>query len=186
MGSFFRRLAIAWTIGDLSKVPFSDDIGPDSVLLMRRNIRERASELAPFLTFDQDPYIVVGDDGALYWIMDAFTTSDRFPYARHLNLGNEPVNYIRNSVKVVINAYTGTVHFYVFGPDDPLIQAYQKMFPSLFSPENEMPAFLHSHIRYPEMLFRIQALIYTTYHVQNEQVFYNREDVWTTAQQGRA
>lgn len=186
MGSFFRRLALAWTVGDLSKVPFSDDIGPDSVLLMRRNIRDRAAELAPFLLFDQDPYIVVGEDGGLYWMMDAFTTSNRYPYGRHLSLENQPLNYIRNSVKVVTDAYNGTVHFYVFDPDDPLIQSYEKMFPSLFSPASEMPAFLRSHVRYPDLLFRAQALIYSTYHVENEQVFYNREDIWTIAQQGRS
>ncbi|HYR88854.1 MAG TPA: UPF0182 family protein [Terriglobia bacterium] len=185
MGSFFRRLLLAWTVGDITKVPFSDDVKADSMLLMRRNIRERVSELAPFLTFDDDPYIVVGADGGLYWIVDAFTTSDRYPYARHINFRNRPLNYIRNSVKAVIDAYNGTVHFYVFDQEDPLIQSYQKMFPSLFLSVNEMPDFLRPHVRYPELLFRAQAAIYSTYHVENEQVFYNREDVWTVAQQGR-
>ncbi len=185
MGSFFRRLLLAWTVGDITKVPFSDDVKADSMLLMRRNIRERVSELAPFLEFDDDPYIVIGTDGALYWIMDAFTTSDRYPYARHINFRNRPLNYIRNSVKAVIDAYNGTVRFYVFDPDDPLIQSYQKMFPSLFSSAGQMPDFLQRHVRYPELLFRAQAAIYSTYHVENEQVFYNREDVWTVAQQGR-
>src|SRR5207237_4290491 len=105
MGSFFRRLLIAWTVNDITKVPFSDDITADSALLMRRNIRERVAELAPFLMFDPDPYIVVGTDGRLYWMMDGFTTSERYPYARHLNIGNHGVNYIRNSVKVVIDEY---------------------------------------------------------------------------------
>jgi hypothetical protein len=156
------------------------------MLLMRRNIRERVSELAPFLAFDDDPYIVVGIDGGLYWIMDAFTTSDRYPYARHINFRNRPLNYIRNSVKAVIDAYNGTVRFYVFDREDLLIQSYQKMFPSLFSSIDQMPDFLQRHVRYPELLFRAQAAIYSTYHVENEQVFYNREDVWTIAQQGRA
>lgn len=186
MGSFFRRLLIAWYMDDITKVPFSDDITADSHLLMRRNIRERVSELAPFLLFDQDPYIVVGADGKLYWIMDGFTTSDRYPYARHVNLGDRSLNYIRNSVKAVIDAYNGTVHFYVFDPSDPLIQSYRKMFPDLFTDVKEMPDFLRAHVRYPELLFRIQANIYSTYHVENEQVFYNREDVWTIAQQGRS
>jgi hypothetical protein len=186
MGSFFRRLLLAWTVGDITKVPFSDDVKADSMLLMRRNIRERVSELAPFLAFDDDPYIVVGTDGGLYWIMDAFTTSDRYPYARHINFRNRPLNYIRNSVKAVIDAYNGTVRFYVFDREDLLIQSYQKMFPSLFSSVDQMPDFLQRHVRYPELLFRAQAAIYSTYHVENEQVFYNREDVWTIAQQGRA
>lgn len=185
MGSFFRRLLLAWHVGDLAKVPFSDDITADSALLIRRNIRERVLELAPFLTLDEDPYIVVGDDGALYWMMDAFTTSDRYPYARHLSLSNRSINYIRNSVKTVIDAYNGTVRFYVFDPEDPLIRSYQKMFPELFLAADKMPDFLHNHVRYPELLFRAQSAIYSTYHVDNEQVFYNREDVWTIAQQGR-
>ncbi len=185
MGSFFRRLMIAWTIGDITKVPFSDDVTSESVLLMRRNIRTRVAELAPFLLFDQDPYIVVGTDGALYWMMDGYTVSDRYPYARHLTLGNQSLSYIRNSVKTVIDAYNGSVHFYVFDPSDPLIQAYRKMFPSLFTDAGRMPDFLRAHIRYPELLFRSQAAVYSTYHVENEQVFYNREDVWTIAQQGR-
>jgi len=184
MGSFFRRLLIAWSIGDIAKVPFSDDITADSTLLMRRNIRERVSEIAPFLFFDEDPYIVVGD-GALYWIIDGFTTSDRYPYSRHLNLRNHSVNYIRNSVKAVIDAYTGAVRFYVFDTADPVIQSYQKMFPHLFTGAEAMPASLRAHVRYPELLFRAQAAIYSTYHVENEQVFYNREDVWTIAQQGQ-
>ena len=186
LGSWFRRLLIAWNIGDITKVPFSNDITADSALLMRRNVRERVSEVAPFLLFDQDPYIVVGTDGALYWIVDAFTYSDRYPYARPLSLSGLSLNYIRNSVKAVIDAYNGTVHFYVFDTEDPIIQAYQKMFPQLFTPATEMPDFLRAHVRYPELLFRIQASIYSTYHVENEQVFYNREDIWAVAQQGRS
>jgi uncharacterized membrane protein (UPF0182 family) len=186
MGSLARRLLIAWTLGDITKVPFSDDITSESVLLMRRNIRERVSELAPFLMFDPDPYIVVGTDGKLYWMIDGFTTSERYPYARHLNLGNSSMNYIRNSIKAVIDAYDGSVHLYVFDDADPLIQAYRRMFPTLFTDPKEMPEFLRSHVRYPELLFRAQAAVYSTYHVENEQVFYNREDVWTIAQQGRS
>jgi uncharacterized membrane protein (UPF0182 family) len=186
MGSFFRRLLLAWSVGDLTKVPFSDDITADSALLMRRSVHERVQALAPFLMFDQDPYIVVGEDGRLYWIIDGFTNSSRYPHARHLNVANARLNYIRNSVKAVVDAYNGTVNFYVFDSADPLIQTYQRMFPDLFDTADEMPAFLRAHVRYPELLFRIQASIYATYHVQNEQVFYNREDVWTIAQQGRA
>jgi len=186
MGSLLRRLALAWTVGDLTKVPFSDDITPDSVLLMRRNIRERVDAIAPFLRFDDDPYIVVGGDGRLYWILDAYTLSDRYPYSRHLTATDRRINYIRNSVKTVIDTYNGSVDFYIFDPEDPLIQAYQKMFPALFKPSSQMPDFLRSHVRYPEGLVQLQALMYATYHVENEQVFYNREDVWTIAQQGRS
>ena len=114
IGGFFRQLALAFTVGDIARVPFSDDITADSALLMRRNIRERVTSLAPFLVFDDDPYIVVGEDGKLYWMMDAFTVSDQYPYSRHLVLGNRSVNYIRNSVKAVVDAYTGAVQFYVF------------------------------------------------------------------------
>jgi uncharacterized membrane protein (UPF0182 family) len=186
MGSFFRRLVIAWTVGDIMKVPFADDITADSALLMRRNIRERVSELAPFLLFDQDPYIVVGADGALYWIIDGFTASDRYPYARHLTVQGRQLNYMRNSVKAVVDAYNGTVRFYVFDGADPLVQSYQKMFPQLFTDAKDMPEFLRAHVRYPELLVRAQASIYAVYHVENEQVFYNREDIWTVAQQGRS
>jgi uncharacterized membrane protein (UPF0182 family) len=138
------------------------------------------------LLFDNDPYIVIGSDGGLYWMIDAFTTSDRYPYARPLALGERRLNYIRNSIKAVVDAYNGTVRFYIFDASDPLIQAYQKVFPSLFTDGKEMPDFLRAHVRYPELLFRAQAAIYSMYHVENEQVFYNREDVWTVAQQGRS
>jgi len=185
MGSFLRQLLLAVSVGDITRVPFSDDITADSVLLMRRNIRERATTLAPFLHYDDDPYIVVGDDGRLYWIMDAFTMTDRYPYARSLRIGGRRINYLRNSVKTVIDAYNGTVDFYVFDPADPLIQAYQRMFPDLFKPSSAMPPFLQQHVRYPELLLQAQAMMYATYHVEDEQVFYNREDVWSIAEQGR-
>jgi uncharacterized membrane protein (UPF0182 family) len=186
MGSFARRLLLAWSVGDLTKVPFSDDVTADSALLIHRNIRERVELLAPFLTFDQDPYIVVGTDGRLYWMIDAFTTSSRYPYSRHINFRDSTLNYIRNSVKAVVDTYNGTVRFYIFDSADPIIQTYQKMFPTLFEGQDRMPDFIRAHVRYPELLFRIQATLYATYHVENEQVFYNREDVWTTAQQGRS
>ena len=120
IGGFFRRLLIAFDQDDLAKVPFSDDINSQSRLLMRRNVRDRVAELAPLLTFDADPYIVVGDDGRLSWIMDGFTTSDSYPYSSHYDLNGNPINYMRNSVKAVIDAYNGTTTFYVFdraGPD---------------------------------------------------------------------
>ena len=185
MGSLLRRLLLAAEVGDLFTVPFSNDIGPDSALLLHRNIIERASKLAPFLTFDDDPYMVVGEDGALYWILDAYTTSSNYPYSRHITVGGQSINYIRNSVKAVIDAYNGKVSFFVFDEEDPLINAYRKMLPDLFLAKSAMPAFLASHVRYPELLFSVQAVMYAFYHVDNEQVFYNREDVWSLAQQTR-
>ena len=129
VGGFLRRALLSLDRGDLGKVPFSDDIGPDSRLLMRRNLRDRVATLAPFLTLDQDPYLVVGDDGRLSWIIDAFTTSDNYPYATHYTLADRSVNYMRNSVKIVIDAYNGTTMFYVFDPADPILAAYRKLLP---------------------------------------------------------
>lgn len=183
LGGFLRRLAIALDRGDITKLPFSDDIAPDSRLLMRRNIRDRIVSLAPFLTLDPDPYIVVGDDGRLSWIADGFTTSDTYPYARHTVLGRDRINYIRNSVKAVVDAYDGTTTFYVFDSDDPIITAYRAIFPTLFKDASEMPPGLRSHVRYPELLLRVQAAEYGLYHMDAPDVFYNREDLWTVASQ---
>jgi uncharacterized protein len=181
LGGFLRRLLIAFAQGDLTKLPFSDDINPQSRLLMRRNVRDRVAALAPFLTYESDPYIVVGDDGRLSWMMDAFTTSDSYPYSSHYPLNGNPINYMRNSVKVVIDAYDGTTAFYVFDSQDPIIAAYRRMFPSLFKDASAMPAALRKHVRYPELLLKMQAAVYGLYHMTNPEVFYNREDLWTVA-----
>jgi uncharacterized membrane protein (UPF0182 family) len=181
LGGFARRLLIAFDRGDLTKLPFSDDVTPQSRLLMRRNIRERVAALAPFLTFDQDPYIVVGDDGRLTWMMDGFTSSDTYPYSTHRSLGGDPLNYMRNSVKVSIDAYDGTTTFYVFDTNDPILTTYRAIFPSLFKDASLMPSWLHAHIRYPELLLSLQAEVYGLYHRTNPEVFYNREDLWTVA-----
>ncbi len=181
LGGFLRRLLIASDRGDLTKLPFSDDINRQSRLLMRRNVRDRVATLAPFLTYDSDPYIVVGDDGRLSWIMDAFTTSDSYPYSRHYALGSTFINYMRNSVKVVIDAYDGTTTFYVFDPQDPIIAAYRQIFPGLFKDAASMPPALRKHVRYPELLLKLQAAVYGLYHMTDPQVFYNREDLWTVA-----
>ena len=154
-----------------------------SRLLMRRNVRDRVAALAPFLTFDQDPYIVVGDDGRLTWVIDAFTTSDTYPYSTHYSLGGESVNYMRNSVKAVIDAYDGTTTFYVFDKADPIIGAWRNIFPGLFKDASEMPGWLHKHVRYPELMLSLQAEVYGLYHMTNPEVFYNREDLWTVATQ---
>jgi uncharacterized protein len=181
LGGFLRRVLIASDRGDLTKLPFSDDINAQSRLLMRRNVRDRVTALAPFLTYDLDPYIVIGDDGRLSWIMDAFTTSDSFPYATHYTLGNNLINYMRNSVKVVIDAYDGTTTFYVFDTQDPILSAYRQIFPSLFKDAATMPPTLRKHVRYPELLLKLQAAVYGLYHMSDPQVFYNREDLWTVA-----
>jgi uncharacterized protein len=181
LGGFLRRIVIALDRDDLAKLPFSDDVNKDSRLLMRRNLRDRVSALAPFLTYEPDPYIVLGDDGRLSWIMDAFTLSDSFPYSTHYLLGNNPINYMRNSVKVVIDAYDGTTTFYVFDTEDPIIAAYRRIFPSLFKDAAMMPAGLRKHVRYPELLLKLQAEVYGLYHMTDAEAFYNREDLWTVA-----
>jgi uncharacterized membrane protein (UPF0182 family) len=181
LGGFLRRVVIALDRGDVGKLPFSDDVNRESRLLMRRNVRDRVSAVAPFLTYDPDPYVVVGDDGRLSWIMDAFTISDNYPYSRHNDLGSNRVNYMRNSVKVVINAYDGTMTFYVFDADDPIIAAYRRVFPSLFTDAAAMPPTLRKHVRYPELLLKLQAAVYGLYHMTDPEVFYNREDLWTVA-----
>jgi uncharacterized membrane protein (UPF0182 family) len=162
-------------------MPFSDDVNSRSRLLMRRNLRARVQALAPFLTYDPDPYIVVSRDGRLYWMMDAFTTSDSYPYSTHYLLDDDRINYMRNSVKVVIDAYDGTVTFYVFDSADPILAGYRRVFPNLFKDASAMPTDLRQHVRYPELLLRLQAEVYALYHMGNPEVFYNREDLWTVA-----
>ena len=181
VGGFLRRILLAFDRGDLAKLPFSDDVTADSRLLMRRNVRDRVAALAPFLTIDQDPYIVVGNDGRLSWVLDGFTSSDTYPYSAHHTLAGDQVNYARNSVKIIVDAYDGTTTFYVFDNEDPIIAAWRKIFPSLFKDAAEMPTFLRAHVRYPELLLGLQAEVYGLYHMTDSEVFYNREDLWTVA-----
>ena len=148
---------LAWALGDLSKLPFSDDVNSESRVIIHRNIRELVNGVAPFLVYDNDPYIVVSKDGRLFWMLDAFTESTRFPYSRHHQVEGDTVNYIRNSVKVVIDAYNGSIDFYVFDLQDPIIATYRAIFPSLFKDASAMPTDLRSHVRYPETLIRVQA-----------------------------
>jgi hypothetical protein len=148
---------------------------------MRRTVRERVAALAPFLSFDQDPYIVLGDDGRLSWVLDAFTQSDSYPYSTHYSANGQSINYMRNSVKVVVDAYDGTTTFYVFDNQDPILAAYRGLFPSLFKDASAMPSDLRRHVRYPERLLKLQAEVYGLYHMTNPEVFYNKEDQWTVA-----
>ena len=179
LGGFLRRILIAFDRGDLTRLPFSDDITADSRLLMRRAVGERVRTLAPFLTFDPDPYVIVGDDGRLSFMLDAFTTSATFPYAKHYRLDRASINYIRNSVKAVVDAYDGTTTLYVFDSSDPIIAAYRSLFPSLFKDASEMSPSLRKHVRYPELMLQVQATVYGLYHMTDPGMFYNREDLWS-------
>jgi uncharacterized protein len=183
IGNRLRRMILAWGVGDLAKLPFTDAVTSDSRVLINRNIRDIVNGVAPFLTYDKDAYIVVSNDGRLFWMLDAFTESDYFPYSTHHDVAGNSLNYIRNSVKVAIDAYNGTARFYVFDKQDPIIAAYQRIFPNLFVDADQMPADLRAHVRYPETLVRAQGEVYSLYHTQNPKVFFQREDVWSIAQQ---
>ncbi|MBC7796424.1 MAG: UPF0182 family protein, partial [Pyrinomonadaceae bacterium] len=183
IGGGLRRLSIAFTLGDLSKLPFSDDVTAESRVLMHRNINNRVRRIAPFLKFDPDPYIVVNDDGRLVWMVDAYTKSAHFPYSRHYEVAGERVNYFRNSVKATVDAYTGAVNFYVFDDADPIVATYRRAFPALFKNADELPAGLRAHIRYPETLIKIQSEVFGLYHTQSAKMFFGREDMWSVAQQ---
>jgi uncharacterized membrane protein (UPF0182 family) len=168
-----RRLIFGFYYRDINLV-VTGNIKQSSRILIRRNIIGRLNELAPFLHFDHDPYIVT-HNGGLYWIVDAYTTSDRFPYSQ---ASGDRFNYIRNSVKAVINAYTGETNLYLADPNDPIIKTWGRIFAGLLKPLGEMPQELRAHIRYPEDIFLVQADMYRTYHMTDPQVFYNREDLW--------
>jgi len=175
LSSWLHRLMFAVRFGT-TRILLSEDITKESRVLFYRNIRTRVEKIAPFLRYDQDPYIIIGDDGQLYWMIDAYTVSDRFPYALPTKWGN----YVRNSVKVVIDAYDGDVSFYQVEPD-PLLEVYKKIYPGWIQPVSEMPHGLQAHMRYPEDLLLIQAQVYGTYHMTDPRIFYNREDVWVIA-----
>ncbi|HXI22212.1 MAG TPA: UPF0182 family protein, partial [Gemmatimonadales bacterium] len=172
--NLFRRLILALQFGS-SKILFSQDIRDSSRVLYNRNIVERAGKALPFLRFDRDPYMVIGADGALRWMLDAYTTTDGYPYAQRLTDGT---SYMRNSVKLVIDAYNGSLTAYVSAPHDPLIRTWARVFPGIFHPLDSMPADLRAHLRYPDDLYRTQARLYTTYHMDSPVDFYHREDQW--------
>ena len=186
LSSTLRRLAYAWQLADIN-ILLSDQITSDSRIQYRRNIRERVGQIAPFLKLDHDPYPVLDTSGKLWWLLDAYTTTDRYPYSTPLGVllegednrrirGN--LNYIRNSVKVVVDAYNGDVHFYVIGPNDPMLKMYRQAFPSLFDDLAAMPSDLQDHIRYPIGMFAAQARMYLRYHVTDPKVFFNQAEQW--------
>jgi uncharacterized membrane protein (UPF0182 family) len=174
VSSLLRRLVMSIHFGSM-KILLSQDISGESKVMYHRSVRERAAKALPFLRWDGDPYLVITDDGRLKWILDAYTLTGRYPYSVRVTDGT---NYMRNSVKVLIDAYDGDVQAFIAEPDDPLIQTYAAIFEGVFRPLDEMAPDVRSHIRYPEDLFRLQAALYTTYHMNEPQLFYNREDQW--------
>jgi uncharacterized protein len=174
VGGMAPRALFAWYFGDVN-ILLSSYITSESRILFRRNIQDRVQTIAPFLRLDHDPYVVISG-GRLFWMQDAYTISSWFPYAQQV--AGEGINYIRNSIKVVVDAYNGTVEFYIVDPSDPIAATYRRIFPSLFKPFEAMPPELQRHIRYPEDLFYVQARIYRAYHMTAPEVFYNQEDLW--------
>jgi uncharacterized protein len=179
LGGLWRRALFAWQLGDLNLL-ISGNVTASSRILFRRLVQDRISRIAPFLRLDRDPYLVV-NDGRLIWVQDAYTTSDAVPYSQVIQQAN--INYIRNAVKITVDAYDGTPIFYVADPDDPIVRTYQHIFPTLFHPLDAMPPGLRTHLRYPEDLFLVQASTYGTYHMTDPEVFYNKEDLWSFPQE---
>jgi len=182
IGAALPRLAAAVRFSDIN-ILISNVLTSKSRILWGRNIAWRARHVAPFLSYDRDPYIVIGDDGALYWIQDAYTLSSMYPYSEPYQTETGRFNYVRNSVKVVTSAYDGTVTYYVADSEDPIVRTYQRIFPELFRPMREMPAGLLAHIRYPEALFNTQSSRLTVYHMTDPRAFYNRVEKWAVAEE---
>ena len=174
VSSFAHRLLFALNFGSFN-ILLSRDLTDRTRILYNRSIRDRAEQALPFLTFDRDPYMVIANDGRLKWLADGYTTTDRYPYSQPLPSG---IDYMRNAVKVVIDAYDGDVAAYVSAPDDPIIRTLSRIYPGLLRPLATMPADLRAHLRYPEDLFRVQTALYATYHMGNPETFYHREDQW--------
>lgn len=173
--TFPNRIMLALTQGKMNFI-LSQDINSQSKVLLHREIIDRVKKVAPFLAYDEDPYIVVSE-GNLYWVVDAYTVSNKYPYSEPIE-ENSDINYIRNSVKIIIDAYNGTTDFYIADDKDPLIITYAKIFKTLFKPISELPEDLMAHLRYPQMLFDIQTDIYSKYHIRSAREFYNKSDVW--------
>jgi uncharacterized membrane protein (UPF0182 family) len=180
IGSLWRQLVFSAHHASV-RILLAQDLTAESRILYHRQIQERVKKIAPFIIFDRDPYLVIAQGGRLFWIIDGYTASDRFPYSEPLR--QQGTNYIRNAVKVVVDAYEGTVAFHLTDTHDPVIQAFAKIFPNLLKPLDAMPEDLRAHIRYPQDLFAIQARVYSTYHMQDPQVFYNKEDLLSIPRQ---
>jgi uncharacterized protein len=181
VSSLLVRLAAAIEEGDRN-ILLTDYLKPESRMMIRRKVPERLHEMAGFIEWDPDPYLVITSEGRLVWMVDGYTTSNAHPYSKQVGLrGMGEINYIRNSVKATVDAYDGTTRLYIFDDKDPIILAYQHLFPELFRAKAEMPADLRAHTRYPEVLFAVQAEIYRAYHMTNPQSFYNKEDLWDLA-----
>ena len=173
VSSFFRKLIFAVYFKERD-IFFTTQTNAKSRMQFRRNIVERIKTLTPFFVLDKDPYIVATSQ-RLYWIQDAYTVSNRYPYSQP---SNDQINYIRNSVKIVVDAYDGTVDFYLADPRDPIIRAYSRIYPGLFKGLDRLPAELQAHIRYPKDIFDIQMHIFAKYHQTDPEVFYKQEDIW--------
>jgi uncharacterized protein len=174
VSSFLRRLLFAWRFGSLN-ILLSGDLTEQTRIIYHREVMDRARRALPFLTLDRDPYLVIADDGTLKWMLDAYTTTSRYPYSQRTTNGT---NYMRNSVKIVIDAYDGDVRAYQIDQADPIIRTMSKIYPGLLRPIDEMSADLRAHVRYPEDLFHLQTALYATYHMSDPETFYHREDQW--------
>ncbi len=200
LANLWRKFLYGWKFGG-TRFFFSSYPEEESRIMFHRQVRERIHTLAPFLAFEDDPYIVLSE-GKLYWIIDAYTTSRHFPYSEPFSVWGVPEftrmgrtgsiltragsaldgsNYVRNSVKVVVDAFNGNVDFYIFEKDDPIIRVWDKLFPGLFKPKDDMPEQLVRHVRYPQQMLLIQGLVYAKYHMSDPAVFYNQEDLWVRA-----
>jgi uncharacterized protein len=180
VASYFLRFAAAIREGDFN-ILLTSLVTPDTRMMIHRRVTDRVNELASFVIWDTDPYLVLTAEGKLIWTIDGYTSSDAHPYSHRLGLRRGGSNYMRNSVKATVDAYTGATNLYVFEPDDPLIRAYQGLFPKLFQPASAMPAGIREHVRYPEFIFQVQAEVYRLFHMRDPQAFYNKEDVWDIA-----
>lgn len=176
MDSLLKRLLFTLHFNSL-KILLSSDVTNTSRILFNREVKERVAKIVPFLDLDRDPYLVAAD-GKLYWIIDAYTSTSEYPYSHQVTFNDKDINYVRNSVKAVVDAYDGSVKLYIADPNDPIIKSYARIFPGAFHPLSEIQASLKSHLRYPEDIFTLQTGIYTTYHMDNPRIFYNKEDQW--------
>jgi hypothetical protein len=174
--NFFEKLLFAWHFGDVN-ILFSDYLHEGSRILFWKTTKERVQRIAPFLRLEDDPYLTLSD-GKLYWIQDAYTVSPDYPYSEPVKTGG--YNYIRNSVKVVVDAYNGSVNFYIMNDHDPILNVYRDVFPKMFKPLGNMPEDLQQHLRYPKHFFVTQIEKYNAYHMTDPQVFYNNEDLWAS------